>query len=393
MTDQELVKALAGMIHEEGLTHEMMEILQKANHLHEEIPEKYIRTLVSRAKKARNGILSVLFRNLDLWFSHESKIRYRGFLHKAERENPPILTQEQMDELRRLIESHFRHAIGVSASVPPEMQKKWDRMGIQQPKDTLDRWIVESYVAGRLADILNNHSTYEEMRNAAKHLPISRMDQLVLEAAKQHAAKYVTKYGRTLADIAEDVLAENHQKALNEIVQQYFSGKLTHTLYNEGGFTPQEVQSLLSTKKQVKGWRELATELKNRFKAVDRDRDWDRVAISETRYATNLGRLVNIQIEGGGNANEIEVYYHVQPTACSYCKKLYLNTDGTPKTFKLSEILHNVQETGGMNIDRKASQIGERGGWVPNALTHPHCQCYPVRLVKKLPSRKGRGIA
>ncbi|UOF90798.1 hypothetical protein LSG31_00500 [Fodinisporobacter ferrooxydans] len=379
----ELAKALIGVMNSEGIAHEVLENLKKSeDHNHDEpIPEKYIRSIVSKMNEEFNSLLMTLFRNIDKWFAYVSR-KGKSFLRKAENEPPPLLSQEQIDELKMLIESHFRAAIGIRYNIPKDLQKRWAKAGIEKPDEDLETWIRQAYVAGRLADVLTNSSTYAEMVRMVKKLPLSRMDRLVLDAAKQNAAKYIKSCGVKFGDVAEEVILNNNKSALHDIVQGYFSGDLKHTTYNAERLSPEEVQHLLSTDKQVKGWRELSTELKNRFKAADMSRDWDRVAVSEIRYATNLGRLVNIQVEGGGDPDEIDVYYHVQPTACKYCKELYLEPDGTPKIFKLSEILRNVQETGGMQIGLKASRIGEEGGWVPNALAHPFCHCYMVRYIK-----------
>ena len=50
---------------------------------------------------------------------------------------------------------------------------------------------------------------------------------------------------------------------------------------------------------------------------------------------------------------------------CSSCRKAYLNSDGTPKIFKLSEI-----EANGTNIGKKQKD------WLPVVgMMHPHCRC------------------
>lgn len=384
ISDDELTKALAGYIEKEGIEREVFEGLQKHDH-GEEIPEKYIRTITRKLELSFKSLRMILLRNIDSWFAAQSKVNRKRFLRKSDETPHPNLSQHQIDELKQLIEYHFRITLGIKVTLPKTTQKRWKKIGVEEPHHDLMEWIQKSYVAGRLAEVLTNNSTYTEMMKLAKQMPMTRMDQLSLEAAQKNAAKYIKGYGTKLADLAEDMLTEQHKSNIHEVVQHYFSGELTHTLYNEEGFTPAEAEKLLSTDKRVKGWRELSTELKNRFKAVDANRDWDRVSVSEVRFATNLGRLTNIQIEGGGNPDEIEVYFNVQPTACKACKALYLHPDGTPKIFKLSEILNNVQETGGMNIGRKASLIGESGGYVPNALVHPRCHCYMVRVIPGYP--------
>jgi phosphopantetheine adenylyltransferase len=383
--EKELAKALAGYVKKEGITLEMLDRLQKNDDGPKDpIPEKYIRFIANKMSDSLKKILKRLDANVVRWLSSLFGEKSRGFgpWKKKREELPAMLTEEQMDELRALIESHFRKAIGVKLNVSKETVKHWEKLGINLPEEDLEKWIVHAYVAGRVSDLLNNHSSYTDMLKAAKKVTMNRQDQLIVEAARQNAARYIVGYGRKLADAAEDVILEARKTTLNQVVQLYFSGDLKHTKYNEDRLSSAEVEALLSTEKPVMNWRELSTELKNRFKGEDVERDWDRVAFTETRFATNMGRLMNIQHEGGGDPEEIEVYYVVQPNACKYCKKLYLEDDGTPKIFKLSDILENVQETGGLNIGLSASKIGEKGGWVPNAVLHPNCHCYPVRRIK-----------
>lgn len=381
VSPNEVAKALTGYILQEGLGDEVARSLNKSQHDHgEPIPEKYMRVIVRKMEREFRKLLVILDQNLDSWFALQARVPRKKFLRKAEDNHPHNLSDAQLDELRRLIEWHFKVSIGINVKLPKNIQKKWDKAGIETPNDNFEKWITQSYVSGRLQSVLDHGDNYSHMLELANKVPLTRVDQLMVNAAKKNAAKYIVGYGRKMADLAEDILTERHKSSIHDVVQHYFSGELTHTLYNEEGYTPEEAEKLLSTKKRVQGWRELSTELKNRFKSVDVGRDWDRIARSETRYAANLGSLTNIQHEGGGDPGAIRVYYFVHPNACKHCKELYLHEDGTPKVFTLQHILNNVQETGGMNVGKKASQIGESDGWIPNAIAHPNCQCVIMRF-------------
>jgi F0F1-type ATP synthase delta subunit len=382
ITERELAKALAGIATEENIVHEVHELLDrlvKADHpqSEEKVPEKYIRYICNQLMSDFKSLLIMLTENVDRWIEAQANPkRFLKSLRKADDTTPLILTQEQLDELKELIEAHFRSAIGLGFTANETTQKQWQKIGIKTPDIHLEEWIKHAYVAGRLADLLNDNSTFEEMMKLAKKLPLSRMDKLIIQMAQQNAAQFIKGYAEKAGNLATQVALDQQKKAINFIVQQYFAGNLKREPVGDNGFTASELKEA----HRVISWRQLASELRNRFKQTDLVRDWERVAFTETRYATNLGRLMNAQIEGGGNPEEIYVYYHVLPTACASCKELYLNRDGTPKRFKLSEILANVLETGGMNVGRKASAIGQKDGWIPNASTHPNCHCYPVRV-------------
>lgn len=380
VSDHELATALAGIATQEGLTdqvHELLGRLVKSEQktMEDQIPERYMRYIGNKLKSDFNALLSDVSDVIDIWIQSQSKLK-KSFLRKAE-DAIPILTQEQIDELSALIESRFRAAIGLGYGVSDETRKKWQKMGINDPDIHLDQWIVRSYVAGRVADLLTNNTSFADMLKFAKNQPLNRQDRLILDMAKQNSARFIKGYAQKLSGVATDVALDQQKKAINTIIQSYFSKDLEREIHPESGFSADE-ESVI---RKVTSWRQLASELRNRFKQTDVTRDWERVAFTEMRYATNLGRLMNIQHEGGGDPEDIEVFYHVLPTACASCKKLYLHPDGTPKIFKLSEILENVQETGGMNVGRRASAIGEADGWLPNAVVHPNCHCYMIRKI------------
>lgn len=384
VSDHELAKSLAGIATQEGVSHEVHELLDrlvKADkaQTEDQIPEKYMRFIADKLSSEFRALLRSLTDAIEIWIDAQGKGRKTLLrsLRKAE-DASPFLSQAQIDELRALIESHFRSAIGLGYSVPDDVKKRWQKLGIKDPNIHLDEWIKTAYVAGRLAEVLNNNTSFADMKKLAQKLPLSRSDELVIRMSQQNSARYILGYADKLGGLATDVALDQHKRSINAIIQEYFKGNLERVPDEAYGFTSDEEEVV----RKITSWRDLASELRDRFKQTDLVRDWDRVAFTEMRYATNLGRIMNIQHEGGGDPEDIEVFYHVLSTACNSCKKLYLEADRvTPKIFRLSEILANVEETGGMNVGRKASTIGDRDGWLPNASTHPNCHCYPVRKI------------
>jgi hypothetical protein len=385
VSERELATALAGIATEEGVTHEvheLLDVLVKADHKDAEdiIPERYMRYIGERLVSDFRSLLIVLMDNVEIWIEHQSKSKRSIFksLSKADDENTPLLTQDQLDELQRLIEHTFRSAIGLNYSASDDQKKSWQKIGIKDANVSFENWIINSYLVGKVAELVNNKTSYADAIKLVKKLPMSRLDKLTIDMAKQNSAKYILGYASKLGGLATDVALDQHKKSINAIIQSYFKGELNREYRADGEFSLEE-QSVIH---KVTSWRQLASEFRDRFKQTDLLRDWERVAFTEMRYATNLGRIVNIQQEGGGDAEDIEVFYHVLPSACSSCKKLYLEVDGvTPKIFKLSQIIDNVAKTGGLNVGRKASLIGKADGWIPNAVTHPNCHCYQVRKI------------
>lgn len=113
-------------------------------------------------------------------------------------------------------------------------------------------------------------------------------------------------------------------------------------------------------------------DLKNKFE------DWSDLNnstsyISESAF--NEGKIEDMKHEEG----EKYVYKEVtkDERLCSICRKLYLNSDNSPKIYKLSEL-----EANGTNIGKK--QVD----WLPTvSSTHPNCRCL-LQYLNVLPGTK-----
>ena len=96
------------------------------------------------------------------------------------------------------------------------------------------------------------------------------------------------------------------------------------------------------------------------------DRNWDRVAKTETIRAVSLGQAESMAAEFGDPL----VYKTWEPDVCKYCRKLYQGPDGHPRIFRLSELVAN-----GDNYGRKANDYLATVG-----PTHPNSRCVLHRL-------------
>jgi hypothetical protein len=89
-------------------------------------------------------------------------------------------------------------------------------------------------------------------------------------------------------------------------------------------------------------------------------KDWQRVASTEMHEAIQRG--VHSEILSTHGKDQL-VYKLPSPTACKHCKRLFLNSAGIPKVFKISELADN-------NFGKKAVD------WEPViGAVHPWCQC------------------
>ena len=386
LSDLELAKSLATVALAEDVAASVMEMLAKSWREYE-IPDRYMREIVETMTRQIKTVLGILGQNLEKWFAY----RFRSDLNKSRLwKSPPrpplLLSQAEIDELKRLIELHFKRAMGLGIggaeqwNIPRGIEERWKRAGIILPDVNLSRGIEDAYISGRLYQVLRDGDSYEHMKQLARQLPFTRADQLAIEMARGNAATYITGYGEQLAKQAETMALNQNKRILRDIVTKYMSRELKQMpLAPEGLLTLNWAElKTLPTDKIATSWRQLSTEIHNVFRQEDPTRDWHRVAVSETRYSQNLGTLHSLQEDGIE-----EIYYLVQPDACKHCKALYLEPDGvTPKVFKLKDILEIIAETGGMNAGRKASKIGDtKEGWMPGALVHPWCRCRPRPVI------------
>jgi hypothetical protein len=100
----------------------------------------------------------------------------------------------------------------------------------------------------------------------------------------------------------------------------------------------------------------------------DGNRDWTRVAITEMSNAIGIASIDRIVTENrDADPNEVYVFRIIVNDAktCKFCRRFYVDSDGTPKVYKLSTIINN-----GSNYGKKSDD------WHPCVgATHPNERC------------------
>jgi hypothetical protein len=114
---------------------------------------------------------------------------------------------------------------------------------------------------------------------------------------------------------------------------------------------------------------------KLRDTSKDADRNWSRVAATEISNAVGLGSVDRIVTDNKGENLGTVYAYRVNPNdaaTCKYCRKFYIDSDGSPKLYRLSTLIGN-----GSNYGKKAAE------WKPIVLaTHPNCRDSQVLELK-----------
>lgn len=104
-----------------------------------------------------------------------------------------------------------------------------------------------------------------------------------------------------------------------------------------------------------------------RQRTGDLARNFDRIAETELQAVHNEGQIfLAVEIDG----DQARVARIPEGAACSSCKALFLDEDGKPRIFSVSELAAN-----GSNVGRR------RQDWVATAYPiHPHCRCDTIAV-------------
>lgn len=389
LTTEELIAALTGLALAESIDQSLIKALRSTQRSREPVRERYLDQLMREFRSAGTKLDQVLADNVDrLLVAHLSEPLQRSWrpsmLSGWLRRNKParlLLSQAQIDELLLLIRQHYRIAIragGARWEIDPATERRWKNLGVLRPDVRIAGIIGDAFVAGRLAQVLEDGASLADMRRMARELPMTREASLTLQATTDRVGfDLAGGPGYRAEQIAGQLVLGANAQAVNDIVTAYRQGQLQRTPTNRADLTPAELEQLQAGP-VVEGWRQLGRELRNRMAATDRERDWERVAVSATRMAANIGAISAMAEQGVE-----ELYYDVHPDACAHCKRLYLDSDGNPKIFRVGQLVDTITSTGGANYDRKVDE------WLPNALAHPWCQCRPKRRLAQV-APKGR---
>jgi hypothetical protein len=271
--------------------------------------------------------------------------------------------QAQRDDLRLLVRQHYLSRLTAEQkaafwSVPRDVQERWREAGVLGPEtkgEPLSEIIDSMAEAARLTDLLHSNHTYAQMRRMAVRAPESAVDKLALHVANETLTSAIERLATRHGDIVADTASMQQRKHLLSVVGN------------------------VKIDGRGKNIRErLARDMANLLDGKDVRREWERAAITTTRYAYNLGVLARLR-----DNSTAWIAYDVHPQACTSCKKLLLHNDETPRAFLLASIWQQIAEDGGLNIGRKATLIGKDDGWRVGVVVHPLCRCRP-RTAKKL---------
>lgn len=257
----------------------------------------------------------------------------------------PLLTAEQLQEIRQIIEDHHDafivNTIGPEA-VPAEVLDRLREMDLVDVK--VDS-VKDAYVYGQLLSAMQSphvaNMSFEEFKAhvARNPIPLSAAENHAVQMAQINAGQYCKGLGNrgSIATLDLAIEADTGLRARTEGVIQ--DATALNIARRE---TVQKLKSDLSW--ATREW----------------NRDWTRIAVTEKQNAMQRGVADQYRKEYGP---DVLVARRAMPDACPHCRRLYNGPDGQPRIFKLRDLEEN-----GTNVGRKT------GDWLPVAgVTHPNC--------------------
>lgn len=302
------------------------------------------------------------------------------------------LDRDKLEKLKEVIEDHqvaFLHQYGIKKASKSRI-KLLKKRGVLTSMHEIMDVIKDAYVLSHAVESLERGVDFKNVLQIAQKRPWSKYDDYMVEWAKEGVA-------RQCRGLFQDNLDEIEKLASRQAKSQL----KYHNLVRLGKKQLSEDKMKEIRKKAVEAkrsgftWQQFRQEIKHQWS--DFARDWDRIAFTEF---TNMEKNAQAQLYLEKYGTDVEVFKYPFPDACKICKKMYLNPDGTPRVFKLLDLMANGNNGDkwrnpktGLLENRKVSRIrydrktnsfdGSQGGLLPTLeALHPWCRCPLYRHVK-----------
>lgn len=284
--------------------------------------------------------------------------------------NPTPLTKDEIFTILDTVRDKFLFVAKQleleEYEIPCDVVDRWKREGkitsdIQAvdffvPKYSSGELFAHPFIFGRLWNAVDKGGTYEDILDRAINAPLLKTNLIAADILRKRLQK-----GQHLDKVTKSILEMGINYHLNELRRTDSTGKET----NHRASTVQQ----------------LASELYHRIPA---GLDWDKVAYDIAHGVYLVAECIELLHKWGPKKL---VYRSPMKTACHQCKFIYLEKDGTPKLFTVSELL----AAGSNNLRKKYPQTkngitrlkrnDNAETWKPVAgLTHPWCLCSRVSV-------------
>lgn len=257
------------------------------------------------------------------------------------------------DQIKELLETiNFQHIAFIATHVGVEYLSTAERKQIKDIGLDVDKMtpIEVAFRFGQLTQALKSEKakkvTYVQFKKhiaKGQYFPLTRREQESLDYCKRRAYSHIKGLGNKIDQQTGHLLIEVDRKQRKRF-EKVLANTMTKATANRSTVT------------------EIVSELGH--KTGDWSRDFGRIAETESAFAFNSGRAMELVREFG---EDVEVYVDVFENACKYCAGKYLTAGpgSEPIVFKLSDMLDF-----GTNVGKKVDQ------WqavIPPM--HPWCRC------------------
>lgn len=260
-----------------------------------------------------------------------------------------VTSNKALDLIREIIERNYNRlmiAVIGSDNVP---QKVRDQFSNLSGKSLLELAYYHNYLNEENGE--NSPSDYQEMKTQQSQpgvLPQGSGHRYSIDFLNSNLLQLLNKQKNEVeSSIIGAILDNNNNFKADALKDIHRPEHIDETL---------KEQTLSDLKDTIK------SNLENKATS-----DWKRIVNTEVSNAIGQGSTDRIVV-ANKEANSSEVYvYRINPDdsrTCRYCRKFYIDTDGSPKLYRLSTLLGN-----GTNYGKKAE------AWSPCAgATHPNCR-------------------
>lgn len=262
---------------------------------------------------------------------------------------PTLLTPEQLDAVKKVIEKH--HSALIFQLVGDDGLTEEERTLLEESglKDKLDA-LRQSYLFGQAMaqNDVQKDMPFEDFLEWLKKNPVrlTTAENFAVRNAAIHAGAHIRHLGAKIVQQTNMEVFQEDAKARADILRTVVRPEVATNIRKR-----ESIGALkFALGRRIEDW----------------ERDWNRVAITEKVNAMNQGVADSYR----KNHGDPWVYKQPMPDACKHCLRLHIGPDGHPRIFKLSNL-----ESNGTNVGVKAAN------WQPVVgAVHPHCQCQLIRV-------------
>lgn len=270
-----------------------------------------------------------------------------------------IVSNDILNKIKQIIENHYNYltvsVLGNSVFTPEELANL-KSLGVDT--SSTDSFIKSVYVHNLL-----NNAAMDKMPPSVREMLKQQKTKLVLTEAEAYAVEHLNQTVKGLIDkLKQDTMTNMANVVLDANMVHKFG------IMGQAEKTEEEAEELKDlTLSKIKQ--------QLRDAAGIQGKNWDRIVSTEMSNAISIASADRISKDNEGeNFDQIYVYRIVKNDGklCTYCRKFYLDEEGTPRVFTLSQLLSN-----GTNFGKKASS------WLPVAsATHPYERCSQILELK-----------